>query len=268
MKVKKGRWWTQWSPAAVAFTVLILVSVQAAAQNNGCAVGARVTVELIDNATGTITEIGTAPPHVGWYRIVFDWNVRSGNLQGDWYNPKNREIVIAGTRTKCGQAAAAGNTRPVGGANGRTDDVGIVDLGDECPMTAPAGGVTKSSGASASLFKRVIYEKMAARVGGTSISSPKKVGLTFLEFEMGKAYRNTLSSNRIGGDKRLHDGAPVGATIYPIKTRYVKCELYDRSITRMVIQQNFACFKDRFGDWVCPTDSTPKFLEQRSTPVR
>lgn len=264
MKVNRN-----WGPSVVVLAVLVFCFGPAAAQNNTCSVGSRVQVEMIDNATGTITEIGTQVPHVGWYRIVYDWNVRSGNPQGEWYNPKNREIVIAGTRTKCGQPASPGNSRPPAGSSPRPGgSQPTVDLGDECPMTSPPGNVTKTARASAGLFKRVIYERMAARVGGSSISSPKQIGLTFVEFAMGTAYRNTLTSNRLGGDKRLHDGAPVGATIYTVKTKYVKCELYDRSITRWVIQQNFACFKDRFGDWVCPTDSTPKFLEQRSIPVR
>ena len=233
--------------AIAAMSFLFVAQRKATAQTQTCAVGARVRVEMVDNAVGTITEIGTEPPHVGWYRIVFESNIRAGNPKGDWFSPKNREIVVEGTNTKCGREATSNQ--------------------DGCPMSEPPGKVTKSSPASAQLFKRVIYETMAGKVGGASISAPKQIGLTFLEFEMGRAYKNTLTANRIG-DRRLHDGAPVGAMIYPVKTKHLRCELYDRSINRWVIQQNYACFKGSTGDWECPWDGGRKVLEQTSIPVR
>lgn len=258
--------------AAIVIAGFVLVAqTQVAAQTKACAIGARVQVEMIDGAVGTITEIGTESPHVGWYRIVYDWNVRAGNPQGEWYSPKNREIRVEGTNTKCGLANAATQSTSQEKTNNTTapkqNGTNASLEEDECPMNQPSGKVTKTSTASTQLFQRVIYEKMAAKVNEKSISAPKQIGLTFMEFEMGKVYKNTLTRGGIG-DQRLHDGAPVGAMIYPVKTKYVKCELYDRSITRWVIQQNFACFKDRFGDWVCPTDSVPKFLEQKSIPIK
>jgi len=232
--------------AACAAIVFFMVAVNDTAAQSGCVVGATVDLEMA-SGPGKITEIGTESPHVGWYRIVYDWNIRSGDTKGEWYNPKYRQIRVTGTDTIC----SLGGTR----------------LDTSCPMNEPPGKVTKASAASAALFKRVIFERMAAKIGSGAVSAPKKIGLTFQEFQMGKAYKNTLTSSRLG-DKRLHDGAPVGAMIYPIKTKFQKCELYDRSITRWLIQENFACFKDRFGDWVCPADSVPKFLEQYSIPVK
>lgn len=259
--------------AVASLAILFAAQMQVAAQTETCRVGTRVQTDVpnTEGHVGTITEIGTEAPHVGWYRIVYEWNVRSGNPKGEWYNPKNWEVRVAGTNTRCGLADAADRPQSAEKTNKATPPGQKAPGGspeqDGCPMGEPPGKVTKSSPASAQLFKRVIYEKMAARVSEASISAPKRIGLTFLDFELGRAYKNTLTSDRLG-DKRLHDGAPVGAMIYPIKTKYLKCELYDRSITRWVIQQNFACFKDRFGDWVCPTDSVPKFLEQRSIPIK
>ena len=236
------------------------------ARAQACGVGTRVETDQsgTEGHVGTITEIGSEAPHIGWYRIAYEWNQRS-DPKGNWVNPKNYTIRIAGTNTRC--SAGGSRSAPAVPPLGRTTANRAPAVGtDDCPMNVPAGRVAKTSAASAALFQRVIYERMAAKVGGTSISAPKQIGLTFEVFQLGGAYKNSLSGNRV--DRRLHDGAPVGASIYPIKTRYVKCELYDRSISRMVIEQNFACFKDKFGEWVCPTDSTPKFLEQGSVPVR
>jgi hypothetical protein len=250
--------------------ILISGSSSRAAAQGGCGVGAEVRVEMIDNAVGRITEIGTKAPHVGWYRIVYDWNVRSGNPQGEWYNPKLRDIRVAASNAKCGTSSAGTTSLPPtrGGRDTSTNAPPVQTGGDEsCPMIEPPGRVTKTSPASAAVFKRVIYEDMAAKVGGASISGPKKIGLTFLEFEMGRAYKNTLTANRIG-DRRLHDGAPVGATIYPVKTKYVRCELYDREISRYVRQTNYACFKNSSGDWDCQVDSVTKTLERGTIPIK
>lgn len=241
------------------------------AQAQSCKAGARVQVEMIDGAIGTITEIGSDPPHVGWYRIVYDWNVRAGNPKGEWYNPKNREILVAGTNTKCLPADAAGKPQSPEKTDKTTPPEqraaeAPIEQGD-CPMSEPPGKITKTSQASAQLFKRVIYEQMAAKVNDKSIGAPKRIGLTFLEFELGKAYKNTLTGDRFA-DKRLHDGAPVGAMIYPIKTKYLRCELYDREIAGYVRQTRYACFKNRFGDWDCPVDSVTKTLERRTIPIK
>jgi len=207
------------------------------AQNGDCGVGTLVQGEFGAGAIGTIKEIGTEPPHVGWYRITFDWSPT-----GEWYYPKITEIKIVGTKTRCG----------LGGV--KTPEPG------PCPMNQPPGKVTNTAPASAQLFKRVIYEWAAAKINPASISAPQQVGLTFLKFEMGKAYKNTLTSSRFG-DKRLHTGAPVGAMIYPLKTTELQCDLHGSSVTRSVSEREGACFKSRSGEWVCPLMTT-KFVSR------
>jgi len=153
-----------------------------------------------------------------------------------------QEIRTVGTKTRCGPGG-----------------VKIPDPGP-CPMNQPPGKVTNTAPASAQLFKRVIYEWAAAKINPASISAPQQVGLTFLKFEMGKAYKNTLTSSRFG-DKRLHDGAPVGAMIYPLKTTELQCDLHGSSVTRSVTEKAGACFKSRSGQWVCPMMTT-KFVSR------
>ena len=71
-----------------------------------------------------------------------------------------------------------------------------------------------------------------------------------------------------GGGQLIHDGAPAGARVYPVKARFVVCSAYRSSVEREVRQQNFSCFKDKSGNWTCPTDNNAVVEDKSSTPVR
>jgi len=256
--------WICFFAAAIAFSLPFGAGADTIQPRQGCAVGTRVAFEDGTRGVGTINEVGTKSPHVGWYRIVFNWN----GPNGDWYSPKDWGIFIAGTKTKCGLESTRGKesrsssdvSRPkVEAGKGVTEQT-------ECPMTEPPGKVTKTSSASAQLFKRVIYERAAAKINPASISAPKKIGLTFLEFDMGASYENTLTSSRFG-DKRRHDGAPVGAMIYPVKTKELQCDLHGKEIRRRVTEVSHDCFKNRDGDWTCPGRTT-KTVENRLIQIK
>lgn len=236
----------------------------AAAQEPGCGVGTKIQIEGGSDTVGTIEEIGTTAPHVGWFRITFSWSPK-----GEWYPATYDRLLIAGTKTSCSQASRRGTRqapksdrpqRPVTGTAAATAGA------DGCPFNEPPGRVTRISPASAQLFRRVIFERAAAKINPDSISAPKKVGVTFLEFNMGAAYKNTLTSSRFG-DKRRHDGAPAGAIIYPIATKEMVCELHGAEVRRTVTEASRSCFKNRDGDWVCPPGPT-KVLESRLIPIR
>jgi hypothetical protein len=128
------------------------------------------------------------------------------------------------------------------------------------------GTVSRTEQASEQLFKRVLYNwfNLDVKEGGTT--NPLKVGVTFLEFQVGAAITNRVFVDPGTGAQRLYDGAPVGATIYPVKSTYIHCGRYRGSTERRVTQQDFACFKDRFGDWSCPVNSVPINLEKISIP--
>jgi hypothetical protein len=138
----------------------------------------------------------------------------------------------------------------------------------ECSFDPPGIKVSRSASASAELFKRVIYDWFALDVKEGGTTNPLKVGITFVEFQMGKSFANRVFVDPGTGAQRLHDGAPVGAIIYPIKTKHIYCRAYRAEILREVVQLNFACFKDRFGDWVCPSDSVRQILETKSIPIK
>ena len=218
-----------------------------------CTVGTRIEFEDGERGIATIVEIGTKSPYVGSYLLTFSWNPK-----GDWYDPRKWGMRIAGTNTKCGPPATAVTPVPGGKASAAAPQL------EGCPLVEPPGSVTKTSTASAQLFKRVIYERAAARVNPASISAPKKVGLTFLDFKMGSPYKNTLTSSRFG-DKRRHDGAPVGAMIYPLKATEMQCDLHGESIRRTVEEVERNCFKNRSGEWTCPGRTT-RSIERKLIP--
>lgn len=138
--------------------------------------------------------------------------------------------------------------------------------GQECSFDAPVGTVSRTAKPSEQLFKHVLYDwfNLDVKEGGTT--NPLKVGVAFLEFQMGNPFINRVYVDSRTGAQRLNDGAPVGTTIYPVKTTYIHCGRYRGSTERRVTQQNFTCFKDKFGDWVCPVDSVPLNLEKISIP--
>jgi hypothetical protein len=218
----------------------------------------------LSDSIGTIAEIGTESPHVGWFGIKFSW---SKDLQ--WYPPESNGLLIAGTKTPCkGEKASskqtpktANNSSPV--QNKET----VLPKINGCPFNEPPGKVTRTSPASAALFKRVIYERAAAKINPESITAPKRVGLTFTKFELGAAFKNTWTSSRFG-DKRLHTGAPLNAMLYPIKTTEVLCELHGDKVRRTITEEDRTCFKNRDGDWVCPVKGGGKIIESELIPVQ
>lgn len=252
-------WWVTAVIAAVALASLSDAGV--AAQEGSCGVGTRIQLEGGSDAVGTIEEIGTQPPHVGWFRISFSWSP-----QGEWYPADYSRLLIAGTKTRCSQVSGRGGRAAQTGGNApRPETTAGTPAPAGCPFSEPPGRVTKSSPPSAGLFKRVIYEKAAAKINPDSITAPKKVGLTFLEFNMGEPYKNTLTSSRFG-DKRRHDGAPVGAMIYPVKTKELQCDLHGREVRRRVTEVSHDCFKNRDGEWTCPGRTT-KVVESILIPL-
>lgn len=122
----------------------------------------------------------------------------------------------------------------------------------DCPFNEPAGTVSKTAKPSAGLFQRVLFERYR------DMSNGLKTGITFETFQLGKSYVNLLT-----GKGLMHDGAPQGATIHTVKTKFILCVRHTDSTLRTVYEAQYSCFKDRFGDWVCPNDAL-----KLSEPVR
>jgi hypothetical protein len=125
----------------------------------------------------------------------------------------------------------------------------------ECSFDTPAGTASNAAAPSPQLFKRVIYERMAAL-------EKAKLGVVFTTFQMGTPYKNLLTRNGL-----MDTAAPQNATIYPVKTEFRTCKEVTGDYNYLTVtKENFACFKDRFGAWVCGADSVPEFLEHQSVP--
>ncbi len=114
----------------------------------------------------------------------------------------------------------------------------------ECQFNEPAGTVSKTAKPSSGLFQRVLFERYRDTANGL------KTGITFETFQLGKSY-----VNRLTGKGLLHDGAPQGATINPIKTKFILCVRHTDGTLRTVYEVQYNCFKDNFGDWICPNSA-------------
>ncbi len=75
------------------------------------------------------------------------------------------------------------------------------------------------------------------------------VGISFESFQIGPPRAN------LRGSTLYFEDAPVGAKIYPIKSKFTMCSLFSTEVMRDVIDGRYECFKDNFGEWVCGTAS-------------
>lgn len=127
----------------------------------------------------------------------------------------------------------------------------------ECPFNKDYIKVSNNAAPSAELFKGVIFQWQ------NSISKFQDFGLTFLDFKMGKAFKNRVYPGV--NVRRDVDAAPPGATIYPIKVKELACQK-DITITlRSVTEIEYSCFKNKFGEWVC-YNGAPIKTERSSIP--
>ncbi|MCL4819237.1 MAG: hypothetical protein KJ067_08850 [Vicinamibacteria bacterium] len=103
----------------------------ATAQTVYCGPGTQVTGKH-GGGTGTIEEIGTEAPHVGWYRVSFTWSPR-----GEWYDPSTWKLHVAGTSQRCSpQRAATPPARPAP-SYGRTAPTPVPPSDDDEPAAIP-----------------------------------------------------------------------------------------------------------------------------------
>ena len=91
------------SPGLRAFHIAAVISIfflfgnsNVWAQNQPCGVGNKVAFEWSPDTIGTIVEIGTEHPHVGWFGIKFAWSERI-----QWAQSESNGLLIAGTKNKC-----------------------------------------------------------------------------------------------------------------------------------------------------------------------
>lgn len=101
--------------------------------------------------------------------------------------------------------------------------------------------VSNTAPASGELFKAIIFQ------GFYSTTKYRDFGLVFEEFRLGKPFKNRA----LGNGRKDVDPAPVGATIYPLKTKLVFCEKDVENTWRTEWTNEYSCFKDKFSEWTC-----------------
>ena len=111
----------------------------------------------------------------------------------------------------------------------------------ECPFTKDYPKVSHSAPASAALFKSVIFHYQQ------SISDFYDFGITFLDFKMGRTYKNVFSVNT---GKTVYN-APLGATIYAVKTKELMCRKSLKITQKWVREVDYGCYKNKYNEWEC-----------------
>ena len=126
-----------------------------------------------------------------------------------------------------------------------------------CSFDPPAPVVSSADKFSVALAKRKIYDTYMRNINGTGMA-PLKIGVTFISIAEGQPYINSVKVDPGRGAERKYDGAPAGATLYPLNSKHTVCEQYrDRTIKNLV-ESSFVCFKNKDGNWTCPILGLPK----------
>lgn len=82
--------------------VCLLCAAPVLAADVPCGVGQKTVGEMGGGQVGEILEVGTEPPHVGWYRIAFSWAPK-----GEWYDPRSWDVHPQGSADRCVAPASA-----------------------------------------------------------------------------------------------------------------------------------------------------------------
>ena len=116
--------------------------------------------------------------------------------------------------------------------------------GAGCPSDPALKSVAKATDSIELKSKRAILAHFQMAVDkGEKVA----VGITFEGFQIGPPRINRR------GDTLYFEDAPVGAKIYPAKSKFTLCSLFSTEITRDITDGRFECFKDNFGEWQCAT---------------
>ncbi len=125
---------------------------------------------------------------------------------------------------------------------------------DECSSDDTLIAKSKPTDSMELKSKRAILARYQQRVEAREYWA---VGIVFESFQIGPPRTN------LRGDTLYHETTPVGAKIYPVKTKFTVCERYDTEIKRTVIDGRKECFKDNFGEWVCASASGDRTISTK-----
>jgi hypothetical protein len=127
-------------------------------------------------------------------------------------------------------------------------------VANSCTWGPPGPAVTARTPFSQAVARRRIYDGYSRRANGTG-SAPLRVGVTFLGYTPGAAYRNTVANVPGQGAQRRHAGAPVGATVHTFRSKHMVCDQYRDGVERRLVEGTHSCFIDRDGEWSCASEN-------------
>ncbi len=118
--------------------------------------------------------------------------------------------------------------------------------GGACVSTPYGGPVPGSRAATPALFRQKVADSYTMRATSTF-----QIGVTFEQFTVGRPVRNTVSNQPGVGAVRVNNGAPPGATMYPVQSRHVVCEQGGTNVERRRVESDYYCFVTRDQEWTC-----------------
>jgi hypothetical protein len=192
-----------------------------------------------------------------WYVQYYRGQVAESTPR--WENSESLKIAEQRILDRNKQETTPNNTpakNMVDKAPQKNNNKVAVDNAD-CSFNPPAPGVLSTDKFSIGLAKRKIYDTYAKNVNGTGMA-PLKVGVTFISISAGVPYKNTVSVDPGRGAERKYDGAPVGATLYPVFSKHITCEQYRDATNKTSVEGSSVCFKNKDGNWACPILGFPK----------
>lgn len=119
--------------------------------------------------------------------------------------------------------------------------------GKVCPKSAYGGPVPGTTPASAALFRQKITDSITMGSYGRGW-----YGVILADFKVGSPVRNGVGQLPGGGASRVNNGAPVGATMYPVSTTMTVCEGWPSgSGSWRTSAKKYLCFVSANREWTC-----------------
>lgn len=119
--------------------------------------------------------------------------------------------------------------------------------GGACPRSPYGGPVPGTRAAGPALFQQKITDSITMAAYG-----PYWYGVRLSNFSVGAPIRNGVGTLPGGGASRVNNGAPVGATMYPVSTTMSVCEGAPAgSSAWRTSNKKYLCFVSASNEWTC-----------------
>lgn len=208
--------------------------------------------ELVETRSGTFKILECRMNTVGKYRECRALLWKNGGPASNpaWFDAGSiASDEIARAPKPAARAAVPAAGRPAAAAAAAA----AATLTGPCPRTPYGGPVAGTTPASKALFQRKVADNYTMGAYG-----PFWYGVTFERFTVGAPIRNAVGQAPGGGATRVNNGAPAGATMYPVSSQHIVCEGAPTSAERRRVVSNYLCFVSKNNEWTCGGDGVPR----------